>query len=143
MIIVTGHGAQAVETFAKDFNKNVETIVQPEQLGTGHAIDQARETLADFHGNVIILYGDVPLLKSSTLAKLNASLSKADLSVLGFETETPDRYGRLVVDNDNLKRIIEFKDSSTSRGLGDVYKRQSLNMPSQPVSLVKLCYAMN
>ena len=114
MIIVTGHGAQAVETFAKDFNKNVETIVQPEQLGTGHAIDQARETLADFHGNVIILYGDVPLLKSSTLAKLNASLSKADLSVLGFETETPDRYGRLVVDNDNLKRIIEFKDASKS-----------------------------
>lgn len=114
MIIVTGHGAQAVETFAKDFNKNVETVFQPEQLGTGHAIDQARETLADFHGNVIILYGDVPLLKSATLANLNASLSKADLSVLGFETETPDRYGRLVVDNDNLKRIIEFKDASKS-----------------------------
>jgi len=86
--------------------------VQPEQLGTGHAVNQARKILADFHGNVIIIYGDTPLLKSSTLANLSASLSKADLSVLGFETETPDRYGRLVVDNDNLERIIEFKDAS-------------------------------
>jgi bifunctional UDP-N-acetylglucosamine pyrophosphorylase/glucosamine-1-phosphate N-acetyltransferase len=114
MIIVAGHGAQAVDNFAKDLNKNVETVLQPEQLGTGHAVDQARKTLADFHGNIIIIYGDTPLLKSSTLANLSASLSKADLSVLGFETETPDRYGRLVVDNDNLKRIIEFKDASKS-----------------------------
>ena len=114
IIIVTGHGAHAVETFAKDFNNNVEIVVQPEQLGTGHAVNQARKTLSDFDGNVIIIYGDTPLLKSSTLANLSNSLSKSDLSVLGFETETPDRYGRLVVDNDNLKRIIEFKDASKS-----------------------------
>ena len=114
IVVVTGHGAKAVEACAKNQNTNVEIVVQPEQLGTGHAVEQARKTLLDFEGNVIVMYGDTPLLRSATLANLSESLSKVNLSVLGFETETPGHYGRLVADKDNLHRIVEFKDASKS-----------------------------
>ena len=114
VVVVTGHGAEAVEACAKNQNANLEIVVQPEQLGTGHAVEQARKALLDFEGNVIVMYGDTPLLRSATLAKLSESLSKVNLSVLGFETETPGHYGRLVADKDNLHRIVEFKDASKS-----------------------------
>ena len=111
-IIIAGHGADAVAGVAINQNSDVEIIIQSEQLGTGHAVDQARASLADFDGNVIILYGDTPLIKTETLTALNNSLSDSELSVLGFEAKDPGPYGRLITDHDNLQRIVEFKDAS-------------------------------
>ena len=111
-IVIAGHGADAVAAVAKNYNSDTEIIIQNEQLGTGHAVEQARATLADFDGNIIVLYGDTPLIQSETLAKLNASLSNSVISVLGFEAKDPGSYGRLITHNDNLKRIVEFKDAS-------------------------------
>ena len=111
-IIIAGHGADAVAAVAKNYNSDTEIIIQNEQLGTGHAVEQARATLADFDGNIIVLYGDTPLIQSETLAKLHASLSNSVISVLGFEAKDPGSYGRLITHHDNLKRIVEFKDAS-------------------------------
>jgi bifunctional UDP-N-acetylglucosamine pyrophosphorylase/glucosamine-1-phosphate N-acetyltransferase len=90
----------------------VEIVRQEPQLGTGHAVDQARAALDDFDGTVIVLYGDCPLIQPRTLEELTATLSTAAVSVLGFEAENPARYGRLITDGDRLKRIVEFKDAT-------------------------------
>ena len=111
-IIVAGHGFEAVSAAASAEDPEVEIVRQEAQLGTGHAVDQARAALDDFDGTVIVLYGDCPLIKPRTLEELTATLSTAAVSVLGFEAENPARYGRLITDGDRLKRIVEFKDAT-------------------------------
>jgi bifunctional UDP-N-acetylglucosamine pyrophosphorylase/glucosamine-1-phosphate N-acetyltransferase len=115
IIVVTGHGTQAVETCIKQYKEEkIQIVVQSKQLGTGHAVQQAQQSLEDFNGNVIIMYGDTPLLKPQTLSNLSLNLNKSDLSLLGFTTENPGKYGRLIAEGDKLKRIVEFKDASKS-----------------------------
>jgi len=111
-IIVAGHGFEAVSAAASAEDPEVEIVRQEAQLGTGHAVDQARAALDDFDGTVIVLYGDCPLIQPRTLEELTATLSTAAVSVLGFEAENPARYGRLITDGDRLKRIVEFKDAN-------------------------------
>jgi len=111
-IIVAGHGFEAVSATARAEDPEVEIVRQETQLGTGHAVDQARAALDDFDGTVIVLYGDCPLIQPRTLEELTATLSTAAVSVLGFEAENPARYGRLITDGDRLKRIVEFKDAT-------------------------------
>ena len=111
-IIVAGHGFEAVSAAARAEDPEVEIVQQEAQLGTGHAVDQARAALDDFDGTVIVLYGDCPLIQPRTLEELTATLSTAAVSVLGFEAENPARYGRLITDGDRLKRIVEFKDAT-------------------------------
>ena len=111
-IIVAGHGFEAVSATARAEDPEVEIVRQETQLGTGHAVDQARAALDDFDGTVIVLYGDCPLIQPRTLEELTATLSTAAVSVLGFEAENPARYGRLITDGDRFKRIVEFKDAT-------------------------------
>ena len=111
-IIVAGHGFEAVSAAASAEDPEVEIVRQEAQLGTGHAVDQARAALDDFDGTVIVPYGDCPLIQPRTLEELTATLSTAAVSVLGFEAENPARYGRLITDGDRLKRIVEFKDAT-------------------------------
>lgn len=111
-IIIAGHGFEAVSAAACAEDPEVEVVRQEAQLGTGHAVDQARAALSDFDGTVIVLYGDCPLIQSRTLEELSATLSDSAVSVLGFEAKDPARYGRLITDGDKLKRIVEFKDAS-------------------------------
>ena len=116
-IIIAGHGADAVAAVAQNHNADTEIILQSEQLGTGHAVEQARDALAGFTGTVIVLYGDTPLIQAKTLVTLSESISDSAICVLGFEARDPGRYGRLITDDDNLKRIVEFKDASDSEKL--------------------------
>lgn len=94
----------------------VDFAVQEPQLGTGHAVMAAKESFAGFAGDVLILYGDVPLIRGSTLqAMLDARRSKAAPAavVLGFTPSDPAAYGRLVKSDEGiLNRIVEFKDAS-------------------------------
>lgn len=107
MIIVTGHGAEAVE---EEIGDQAICVRQTEQLGTAHAVDKARDALAGFEGLVFVLYGDTPFISEDTLAKMQAS--RADVTVLGFEAADPGRYGRLITGPDGLERIVEAKDAS-------------------------------
>jgi bifunctional UDP-N-acetylglucosamine pyrophosphorylase/glucosamine-1-phosphate N-acetyltransferase len=109
-VIVAGHGADVVTKAAQAYDPEAQVVLQPEQLGTGHAVSQAADALADFEGKVIVLYGDTPFVKPETLqAMLDA---KADVVVLGFEPQDAGRYGRLLTNGSSLERIVEFKDSS-------------------------------
>jgi len=86
--------------------------VQEPQLGTAHAVAQAAPKLEGFAGDVIVLYGDTPLIRAETLEAMQAARAEHDIVVLGFDAADPGRYGRLVMDGDTLERIVEFKDAT-------------------------------
>lgn len=113
VVVVTGHGAEAVEAEVARLDPNATCVRQSKQLGTGHAVDQARDALRDFDGTVIVLYGDTPFISAKTLKDMQAAhRNGADVVVLGFEAADPARYGRLVTEGTSLERIVEFKDAN-------------------------------
>ncbi len=111
-VIVTGHGAVAVAKIAQAEDETAQIAVQEEQLGTAHAVAQARDALEGFDGDVVVLYGDTPFLQPDTLERMIEARAQNDLVILGFEAADPARYGRLVMNGDTLERIVEFKDAS-------------------------------
>jgi len=111
-LVVAGHGAEQVEAAAKAWNDEIEVVIQAEQRGTAHAVDQARDALQDFEGDAYVLYGDTPFLSPETLEKMAEARKSFDVVVLGFEPEDPKRYGRLVTNGDRLEKIVEWKDAS-------------------------------
>jgi len=112
IIVVTGHGGEQVGAAACNYQPAVDIAVQEQQLGTAHAVAQAREALEGFDGDVIVLYGDTPFIRPDTLERMQAARTAHDVVVLGFEAADPGRYGRLVMDGQNLERIVEFKDAT-------------------------------
>jgi bifunctional UDP-N-acetylglucosamine pyrophosphorylase / glucosamine-1-phosphate N-acetyltransferase len=94
----------------------VKTVVQTERRGTGHALLQAKEKLAGFSGDLLVLYGDAPLAEPRTMrALLDAQKSALapSLMVLGMRPSDAGEYGRLITDiNDMLISIVEFRDAT-------------------------------
>ncbi|WP_022686736.1 bifunctional UDP-N-acetylglucosamine diphosphorylase/glucosamine-1-phosphate N-acetyltransferase GlmU [Sphingomonas phyllosphaerae] len=116
-VVVTGAGRAQVEAAVAP--RGAQIAVQAEQLGTGHAVMQARDALAGFDGDVLILYGDVPLVRAETMRAMVARLDAPDapaVVVLGFRTDDPGAYGRLIVapGSDRLEKIVEFKDADAA-----------------------------
>lgn len=112
VVVVTGHGGDAVTKATLAFDEDALTVVQTEQKGTAHAVAQAAPLLADASGDVIVLYGDTPLVRPETLEAIQAARARHSIVVLGFHAADPGRYGRLVVDGDSLLKIVEYKDAS-------------------------------
>ena len=112
VVVVAGHGAAAVEKAAKAYDPDTTVVIQNEQLGTAHAVAQAKDALSDFDGDAIVLYGDTPFIRPETLAAMTAARLTHDVVVLGFQAADPGRYGRLIMQADQLDRIVEFKDAS-------------------------------
>lgn len=112
--LVVGPGMEEVARAATALDPKLEVFVQPEQQGTADAVKAARQAFEDFKGQVLILYGDTPLLRPETLKAVAAELSAgADLVVIGFEAENPTGYGRLLLDDrGRLTAIREEKDAS-------------------------------
>ncbi|MEM9043129.1 MAG: bifunctional UDP-N-acetylglucosamine diphosphorylase/glucosamine-1-phosphate N-acetyltransferase GlmU [Pseudomonadota bacterium] len=110
MAIVVGHDAEAVADSARELEPTVEICLQEDQLGTGHAVRMAEEVLADFDGQLIVLFGDTPFLSAETMANLVDAPDA--VTVLGFHTNDPGRYGRLVMEGESLLRITEAKDAN-------------------------------
>lgn len=111
-IVVAGHGSDLVSDAAHQIDPTCQVVLQTQQLGTGHAVDQARAALSDFCGIVLVLYGDSPLFQTSTLQALVDKLNDVDVAILGFDAKDPARYGRLITTGDALDRIVEFKDAN-------------------------------
>ncbi len=114
-VVVTGAGREQVEAAVAPLG--VATALQAEQLGTGHAVAQAQDALAGFDGDVLILYGDVPLVRAETMRAMLDRLNAADapaVVVLGFRPADPGAYGRLILaeGGDRLEKIVEYKDAS-------------------------------
>ena len=112
-VVVTGHGADSVARCVQALNPDVRIAHQAEQNGTAHAVARAREALAGFSGDAIVLYGDTPFIRPETLQAMQARRRDgADVVVLGFEAADPGRYGRLIVEDGRLARIVEAKDAT-------------------------------
>lgn len=111
IINILGHKKELVIDAIK--SENVEYVVQEPQLGTGHAVQQTELLLEDFDGDVLVLSGDVPLLRKSTIDKMLKIHRKADngATILTAMFENPHGYGRVIrKNNDTLDYIIEEKD---------------------------------
>ncbi len=111
-IVVAGHGAEQVEAAAIAFDDAARVVLQTEQLGTAHAVAQAKSVLSDHEGDSIVLYGDTPFIEPDTIATMVAARKTHDVVILGFNAADPGRYGRLVMNGDQLQKIVEFKDAS-------------------------------
>ena len=109
--IVYGHGADRVrETLS---GLDADWIEQKQQLGTGHAVQQVSDQISD-SDTVLILYGDVPLLKLATVKQLIANVSQQSLALLTVELENPAGYGRIVRNEaGQVTKIVEEKDATT------------------------------
>ena len=92
------------------------SIVQREPRGTGDAVRSAADTLAGYTGDVLVIFGDTPLLTAETLARMLAARSaepRPAIVVLGFQPEDPAEYGRMIVAADGtLERIVEYRDAT-------------------------------
>ena len=113
LAVVIGPGMDEVGEAARALDPKLDVVVQAKQLGTADAVKAARRAFEDAD-QVLILYGDTPLLRPETIGKVRAELaSGADLVVIGFETETPTGYGRLLLDErGGLAAIREEKDAT-------------------------------
>lgn len=100
----------------KDVAKEVApyaTCVQELQLGTGHAVNCAKDFLKDFDGTVLVVFGDTPLITRRTFEKAIEKVENGyAVVVLGFRPKDPARYGRLIMKGDELDRIVEYKDAT-------------------------------
>jgi len=109
--VVYGHGAENVrEAFAAEADLN--WVHQAEQLGTGHAVMQAIPAIPDDH-RVLVLCGDVPLVRPETLERLLGEATNGELALLTAKLEDPAGYGRVLRDaGGEVTRIVEDKDAS-------------------------------
>jgi len=108
--VVYGHGGAQVQ--AALTHEAVEWILQADQLGTGHAVMQAMSVIPDDH-TVLVLYGDVPLIRTPSLINLIALAGQGSLAVLSVDLDDATGYGRIVRDGDgHVRAIVEHKDAS-------------------------------
>ncbi len=113
LAVVVGNQAEQVRGAVANHSLKASFHEQTERRGTGHAVLAAREALREGIEEVIILYGDVPLVRPETVLSAREAIAKgADIVVLGFETAMPTGYGRLIVHDGELQAIREEKDAT-------------------------------
>jgi bifunctional UDP-N-acetylglucosamine pyrophosphorylase/glucosamine-1-phosphate N-acetyltransferase len=110
--LVYGHGGDQLKaSIAAD---NLNWCLQAEQLGTGHAVQQAVPHIND-QEDVLVLVGDAPLIQEQTLSALKAVKAQCDLALLTVELDDPTGMGRIVRENDNITAIVEHKDATDAQ----------------------------
>ncbi|MBZ9654886.1 bifunctional UDP-N-acetylglucosamine diphosphorylase/glucosamine-1-phosphate N-acetyltransferase GlmU [Phyllobacterium lublinensis] len=111
--LVVGRGAANVEAAVRAVVANVSVHQQTERLGTGHAVLAARDAIGAGYDDVLVVFGDTPLVESAALEQARAKLAGgADVVVMGFRPDNPHGYGRLIEQNGRLIAIREEKDAS-------------------------------
>jgi len=120
-LVITGHGADEVESAVA--GTGVRCVRQMPQLGTGHAIQQAVPHLPDDDGTVLILNGDVPLIREDTAGALAAACGGRELALLTIELDDPTGYGRIVrLADGSVRGIVEHKDATpVQREIREIY----------------------
>ncbi len=111
--VVVGPGHEAVEKEARRLRPDADIFVQRDRLGTAHAVLAARQAIARGTDDLLVAFGDTPLITAETFARLRAALAEgAALAVLGFRAADPTGYGRLLLDGSKLVAIREQADAS-------------------------------
>jgi bifunctional UDP-N-acetylglucosamine pyrophosphorylase/glucosamine-1-phosphate N-acetyltransferase len=113
-VVVVGSGREQVERLVDA--RAGEVVVQEQQLGTAHAVQQAESKLGGFAGDVLILYGDTPLVEAETMSHMLSRLNAPDapaVVVVGFRPEDPAAYGRILAAPDGtIQKMVEHKDAN-------------------------------
>ena len=113
LAVVIGPDHGAVEEEIRRLRPDAATYIQRQRLGTAHAVLAAREALARGADDLLVAFGDTPLITAATFARLREPLKKgAALAVLGFRAADPTGYGRLLVEGDQLVAIREHADAN-------------------------------
>ena len=113
LAVVIGPDHQAVADEARKIRPDTETFVQRERLGTAHAVLAARQAIAYGADDLLVAFGDTPLISAETFDRLRAPLKNgAALTVLGFRAADPTGYGRLLMQGDRLVAIREHADAT-------------------------------
>ena len=107
--LVYGHGGELLQSTLTDASLN--WVLQAEQLGTGHAMQQAAPYFADDE-DILMLYGDVPLISVETLKRLRAAKPEGGIALLTVILDNPTGYGRIIRENGSVVGIVEQKDAS-------------------------------
>jgi bifunctional UDP-N-acetylglucosamine pyrophosphorylase/glucosamine-1-phosphate N-acetyltransferase len=116
LAVVIGPGHEAVAKETKRIRPDASTFIQRERLGTAHAVLVARQAIARGADDLLVVFGDTPLISPKTFARLRAPLqSGAALAVLGFRAADPTGYGRLLVEGGQLVAIREQADASAEQ----------------------------
>ncbi len=123
-IVIVGHKGEEVQNFiSKNHSKSI-CVEQKEQLGTGHAVSMAKDSLKDFKGNVLILCGDTPLITSESLEKFVDfhNENNAAITVMTSVLNNPKGYGRIVRSaSGNVSEIVEEKDcNDTQKAINEI-----------------------
>ena len=116
LAVVIGPDHDAVAKQAKRIRPDASSFIQRERLGTAHAVLAAREAIARGADDLLVVFGDTPLISAATFARLRAPLQKgASLAVLGFRAADPTGYGRLLGEGGRLAAIREHADASAEQ----------------------------
>lgn len=110
--IVYGHGGEHLHEYCSEFD--VEWVLQDKQLGTAHAVEQASPHIEDDHV-VLILYGDVPLIKANTLKTLINNVTQDSIALLTVDLQDPTGYGRIIRESGKVAAIVEHKDATDAQ----------------------------
>jgi bifunctional UDP-N-acetylglucosamine pyrophosphorylase/glucosamine-1-phosphate N-acetyltransferase len=114
VVVVVGSGREQLDGLVAAHGGTI--AVQEPQLGTGHAVQQAEPLLDGFDGDVLILYGDTPLMRPETMRRMLGRLHESDAPtavVLASRPDDPRRYGRVVAEADGtIRKMVEYKDAS-------------------------------
>ncbi|MFN3943845.1 MAG: bifunctional UDP-N-acetylglucosamine diphosphorylase/glucosamine-1-phosphate N-acetyltransferase GlmU [Allosphingosinicella sp.] len=132
-VVVVGSGREQVEPVAAGYGARV--VVQEPQLGTAHAVQQAEAPLDGFDGDILILYGDTPLVSVATMRAMLARLRADDapaVVVVASRPADPLQYGRIIADADGLiEKMVEYKDASEAERAVDLCNSGLMAVRSQ------------
>ncbi|MEA3031434.1 MAG: bifunctional UDP-N-acetylglucosamine pyrophosphorylase / glucosamine-phosphate N-acetyltransferase [Sphingomonadales bacterium] len=121
-VVVVGSGREQVAGLVEA--RGGELVVQDKQLGTAHAVRMAEQPLAGFAGDVLILYGDTPLIEAETMARMLDRLHGSDAPaavVVGFRPADPLQYGRILAHGDGtIDKMVEYKDATAEERAADL-----------------------
>jgi bifunctional UDP-N-acetylglucosamine pyrophosphorylase/glucosamine-1-phosphate N-acetyltransferase len=114
-VLVVGHKADMVRKAVERYTMDI--VYQERQLGTGHAVRQAADAIAQAEGPVMVLCADTPLLRPATLASLAEAhvRAKAAVTVMTAKVDDPEGYGRIIRGRSGILRIVEEKDATKSQ----------------------------
>ncbi|WP_416066222.1 bifunctional UDP-N-acetylglucosamine diphosphorylase/glucosamine-1-phosphate N-acetyltransferase GlmU [Rhizobium sp. ZK1] len=138
--LVVGRDAERVAKAADIGGVKIQSYLQEQRLGTGHAVLAAREAIAEGYDDILVTYGDVPLQTAGPLLEARKALAEgSDIVVIGFHTDRPTGYGRLLVKDGELIAIREEKDATDAErtvkwcnsGLMAINGRKALDLLSR------------
>ena len=119
-VVVAGDRHEQLEQALAD--RDITTALQEPQLGTAHAALMAKDALAGFSGNILVCFGDCPMVQADTVRRLSAALAEgAKVAVLGFRPADALQYGRIIADGDGtVRKMVEYKDASEEERATDL-----------------------